>query len=64
MIIETLGAFTNKSPANKSFEGAERGMILGSGEAKGIANRVRASGAPDAVDVILGMFGEVVIDDV
>ena len=64
MIIETLGAFTNKSAANKSFESAQSPMILGRRETQRISNRVRAASASDAMHVVFGMFGKVVIDDV
>lgn len=64
LIIETVGAFADKAAANEAFESAQDAVILGRRETERVANRVRASSAADAVYVILGMFGEVVIDDV
>jgi hypothetical protein len=64
LIVETIGAFANEPAANEPFKSAQHAMIFGRRETERIANRVGASGAPDAMDVILGMFGKVVIDDV
>src|SRR5256885_1033165 len=61
LIIKTLSAFAYESPANKPFESAQRGMILRRGETQRISNGQRASSAADAVHVILGMLGKVVI---
>lgn len=63
VIIKSLGAFTNESAANEPFQSAQCGMILGRRKAEGIANRVCASGSPDAMHVIFRMFRKVVIDD-
>lgn len=64
LIIETVGAFANESTANEPFEGAQRAVVFGCRETQRVTDGVRPPGAPDAVDVILGMFGEVIIDDV
>src|SRR6266568_2683562 len=64
LIIKTLSAFAYKSPADKPFESAQRGMILRRGKTKRISNGQGASGAANAVHVILGMLRKVVIHDV
>ena len=64
MIIETVGAFANESAADEPFESAQRAVVFGRRETQRVTDRVRPPGAPDAVDIIFGMFGKVVIDDV
>lgn len=63
MIIETFRAFANESAADEPFESAQHAVILRRRETERISNRVCASSASDAMDVIFGMFGKVVIDD-
>jgi hypothetical protein len=64
LIIETVGAFANESAADESLESAQRAMIFGCRETQRVPNRVCSPGAADAMNVILGMFWKVIIDDV
>ena len=62
-IVEAFGTFAHDAPADEAFERAQGAMILGRDEADGVANRVSAARAADAVDVILGVHREVIIHD-
>jgi hypothetical protein len=64
LIIETVSAFANEPAANEPFKSPQRALILRRRETERVSHRVRAASAADAMDVILGMFGKVVIDDV
>jgi hypothetical protein len=64
LIIETVGAFANQSATDEPFESAQRAVVFGCRETQRVPDRVRSPGAPDAMNVILGMFWKVIIDDV
>ena len=62
-VVEALGAFADNAASDEALERAERAVVLGGDEADRVADRVGAAGAADAVDVILGVHREIVIDD-
>src|ERR1035441_9610839 len=63
-IVEALGAFAHNAPADEAFKRPQGAVIVGRYEADGVAHRVSAARAADAVDVILGVHREVVIHHV
>jgi hypothetical protein len=63
-VIEVFGAFARNAPADEALQRAQGAVIFRRHEADGIAHRVGAAGAADAVDVVLGMHREVIIHHV
>src|ERR1700730_3521367 len=63
IVIESFRAFAHDAPPDKTLERAQRSVIFRRNEADCIADRERAAGASDAMDVILGVHGEIVIHD-
>src|ERR1044071_6230609 len=61
LMIETIRAFADQSPANESFERAQGGVVFRRSETKRLADCHGAAGAADPVDIILRMFWEIVI---
>jgi len=61
VVIKSLSAFPDQSPADKSFQRAQRGMILRSREAEGFTDCQRAPRPSDPMDVILRVFRKVVV---
>ncbi len=63
-VVETLELELRHLLADEALDVANLASLLGRGEREGIADRRGAAGAADAVDVILGIRGNVVVDDV
>src|SRR5690242_11389717 len=63
-VVEFFGTFAHDPAADKAFERAQGVLILRRHKADGIAHRVRAARSADAVNIILGVHGEIIIDDV
>jgi hypothetical protein len=61
---EALDLAPKDSTTEESFQGAEMSMIVRSQKADGFAHGLGPPRPADPVDVILGMTGEVVVDDV
>ena len=49
---------------DQAFDRFERINVLLAGEREGLARRARTRRAPDAVDVVLGVLWQVVVEDV
>ena len=49
--------------ADEAFDGGDMFLLVAGDEGEGIADALGAAGAADAVDIIFGMLGNVVIDD-
>lgn len=62
VVVKSLGAFAHDTASDESFERAEFAVIFIGDEADGIADGVRTSGASDAMDVILDVHREIVVD--
>ncbi len=63
-VIEIFQLHARDFLADEAFDGENVRRILGHHDGEGVAGVLRAAGAPDAVDVILGMLRHVVVDDV
>jgi hypothetical protein len=64
VVIKSLSAFPDQSPADKSFQRAQRGMILRSREAERFTDRHRPPRPSNPMDVILRVFGKVIVHHV
>ena len=62
-VIEILQLHARDFLADESFDGKNVGCIFGNHDGKGVAAVFRAARAPDAMDVVLGMLRDVVVDD-
>ena len=63
-VIKSFRAFPHDAATDEAFKRAEFAVIFGRDKTDGVADRVRASGAADAMDVILDVHREIVIHDV
>src|SRR6187200_1475253 len=63
-IVEVREGHARQGPANRPFDGAQIGFFIGRDERKRIACHLRATGAADAVNVIVWHRGYVEVDDV
>ena len=63
-IIKSLRPFPHDAATDEAFKRTEFAVVLGRDKADGVANRVRTSGAADAMDIILGVHREIIIHDV
>jgi len=63
IVVEALGLDTRHRAAGESLQGAERVLILAHDKTDGVPDSLGASRAPDAVDIVLMVRREVVIDD-
>lgn len=63
-VVESFGLFADEAAVDETFEGLEGAVVFFGDETDGVADGLGAAGAADAVDVVLGGFGEVVVDDV
>ena len=63
-VVEIAGALSWNPACDESFQRSQRSLILGRHEADGVADRLSAAGAADAVDVILRMHREVEVHHV
>ena len=63
-VVEVFQLHARDFLADETFDGENVRGILGDHDGKGVAARLGAARAPDAVDVILRMLRHVVIDDV
>jgi hypothetical protein len=64
LIIEPLRPFPHDASPDEALERTQRSVVFRGDEADRIADRVRAAGAPDPMDVILGVHRKIVIHDV
>src|SRR5689334_123538 len=62
--VKAFGPLAHDPSADESLERTQRTMVFGSDETDRIAHSLCASRAPDTMNVILGVFWEVVIDHV
>ena len=62
VVVKSFGAFAHDAASDETFESAEFAVIFIGDEADGIADGIRASGASDAMDVILDVHREIVVD--
>src|SRR6266571_4286197 len=60
-IIKTFRPFANQPASNEAFKVTQRRAVVLSGEANGIANRMRAASAPNAMHIIFGMHRKIVV---
>jgi len=63
IVIESIGTLAHDAPSDETFKRTQRSVIFRSNEADRIADRMRAAGASDAMDVILGVHWKIVIHD-
>ena len=63
-IIKTFGFLPHNTATDETFERAQFTLIFVRDETDGVADGVRATGAADAVDVILGLHRKIIIHDV
>jgi hypothetical protein len=63
-VVEALCTFPHEAAADEFFQRSEGRKILGRDEADGIADGLRTACAANAVDVVFGVHGEVVVHDV
>jgi hypothetical protein len=61
-VVEAFGAFAHDPSANEAFERAQGTLIFRRYEADGVAHCVRAARPANAVDIVLGVHREVIID--
>ena len=64
MIIKSLSAFAHQAAPDEPFERTHRRLIIGCRETDGIPDGVGPSGAANAMHVVLGVQGKVVVDHV
>ena len=62
-VIKSLRPLPHDAATDEAFERAEFAVILGRDKTDGITHRVRASGASDAMNVILDVHREIVVHD-
>src|ERR1035437_6998152 len=63
-VIKSFGRFSHDAAADETFERAEFALVFVRDKTDGVADGVRAAGAPDAMNIILGLHREIVIHDV
>src|SRR5262252_2545023 len=63
-VVESFGTFAHDPPADEAFERAQRAVIFRCHKADSIAHRLGPARPANAVDVVLGVHWEVIIDDV
>ena len=63
-VIEIFQIHARDFLADEAFDGEDVAGVLGGHDGEGVAAGLGAAGAPDAMDVILGMLRHVVVDDV
>ena len=63
-IVKAFGAFPHHTAADEPFERAQGGMIFRRRKAQGVAYGMRPTGAANAMHIILGMHGEVIVHHV
>jgi hypothetical protein len=64
VVVEAFGALPYNSAADETLERAQCPLIFRRNEADGIAHGMGATGATDAMDVILRVHRKVVVHDV
>ena len=64
LVVEAFGAFPDDASADELLQRTKLRLFLRADEADGVAHGLGAAGAADAVDVVLGVGGNVVVDDV
>src|SRR5258708_29475095 len=62
-VIETFRAFAHDATANETLDRAQRVTVFRSHKADGVSHRVGATGPANAVDIILPVHREVVINN-
>ena len=63
VIIKSVSLFANNATADEALQRAQLILILWSHKADRLAHRMSTAGAPDAVDIILGVHGKIEIND-
>jgi hypothetical protein len=63
IVIESFRAFPHDPSPDEALERAQRPVVFRGDEADRVADRVRAAGASDPMDVILGVHRKIVIND-
>src|ERR1700720_3230476 len=61
IVIETFCAFPHNAATDETFKRAQRSLIFRGDKADRIANGMRPTGAPNAVDVILRVHWKIVV---
>jgi hypothetical protein len=64
VIVESLGSFAHDPAIDELLQRAQGGVILMRGEGDGVTHRGGTAGAPDAVDVVFRMHGEIEVHHV
>src|SRR3954465_2342749 len=60
-VVEAFGTFSHNATADETFEGTHRGEVIRGREADGVAHGMSTARPANAVDVVFGMHGEIVI---
>ncbi len=63
-VVESLRTPAHDASANETFQRAQRAVLFRRHKTNGVADCLRPAGPADAVDVVLGMLWEIIIDDV
>jgi hypothetical protein len=63
-VIEALEVATGQSAAHSTLDGIDQWLVGRRDKGEGVAHHACAGGAADAVDVIVGLCGDVEVDDV
>jgi hypothetical protein len=63
-IIESFGAFTNQATTDKSLQRAQFTVIFRSHKADGVADRIRAASASNAMNIVFDVHWKIVVHHV
>jgi hypothetical protein len=61
VVIEAFRPFSHNAATNETFQRAQRSLILLGNKADCVADGMRATGASDAMDIILRVHREIVV---
>lgn len=61
-VIEPFGLFADNAAADEAFERTQGSVVLGRHKTEGVANGLGAAGPANPVDVVLGVWREIVVD--